>query len=305
MHGHIPTLSRLLQCSAVLAFTLFLIACRREVPVETITSMAVADDKGVMTIRRSHRVAAVSVLHTNFCDHWASLEGRALEFATAPANTPPTLTTNFDATTAFVWSLRETAPPGAGREFYTYAVVWSDYADIIIRNGYNLTAIEIEPAVQDALRNAGTRVNAWSRANCVTAPTVPTEIHIAMVGSGAPVFPASSPERTVQNYVRAVADRDFIAALTSLPASLAPQCRDAIREAISLRESNAMRAVLELTTRRDATAEGRVRVSESFPAGGIQTARSVVFLVQQVDDRWQIVDTSWPATCPARVTRSP
>ena len=60
MHGHIPTLSRLLQYSAVLALALFLMACRREVPVETITSMAVADDKGVMTIRRSHRVAADS-----------------------------------------------------------------------------------------------------------------------------------------------------------------------------------------------------------------------------------------------------
>ena len=305
MHGHIPTLTQLRHCSAVLTLAFFLIACRRETPVETITSMAVRDEKDVITIRRSHRVAAVPVLHTNFCDHWASLEGRASEFATAPANTPPRLTTNFDATTAFVWSLAETAPPGAGREFYAYAVVWSDYADIIIRNGYNLAAVEIDPDMQDALRSAGTRVNAWSRANCVTAPTVATEIHIAMLGSGAPVFPANSPERTVQDYVRAVADRDVIAALASLPASLPPQCRDTVREAISLRESNAMRAVLELTSQRDTTAEVRVRVSESFPAGGIETARSVAFEVQQVDDRWQIVTTSWPAPCPARVTRSP
>lgn len=303
--GRTRTRIRLLQIT-MLALTMLLVACRRETPIETITSIATLGERNVITIRRGPTVPAVPVRLASFCDHWASLAERASEFATAPANTPPDLTTNFDATTAFVWSLAETAPLQATRDFHSYAVAWSAYADRVIRAGYDFSALELDPDLQDSLRSAGSKVNAWSRVHCAAALTVPTDVAVAMLGRGAPVFPANSAEGAVQEYIRAVADRDVTTALSWLPTSLVGRCRDALREAISLRESQDVRAALELTTRRDTTAEVRVRVSESFGSPSSrrpETERSVAFEMQRSGDLWQITGTSWPAPCPPAKVR--
>lgn len=137
------------------------------------------------------------------------------------------------------------------------------------------------------------------------ASAVVVGIAVTMLASGERHYAEGTPERAVQDYLRAVADRDTTAALTYLAPDLAARCEPRPRESISSRSANSLRATLDRSTVRDATAEVRVRVTESYnsdgPFGGSDSSFTQVFVLKQVGGQWRFSEAPWPLSwldCP-------
>jgi len=126
-------------------------------------------------------------------------------------------------------------------------------------------------------------------------------IAITVLASGERQYAEGTPERAVQDYLRAVNDRDATTAMTYLAPALTERCKFE-REPISNRSTRSIRATLERTTVRDSTAEVRVRLTEAYnsdsPFGSGEYTHTQVFVLTQVQGQWRFVDPPWPLYCP-------
>jgi len=128
-------------------------------------------------------------------------------------------------------------------------------------------------------------------------------IAVTMLAGGERKYAEGTPERTVQDYLRAVSDRDATLAMTFLTTDAAKQCDAASRRGISDRGSNTIRATLDRALVRADTAEVRVRLTESYgndsPFSSGQSSNNQTFTLKQTDGTWRLTDSPWPLYCPA------
>ncbi len=126
----------------------------------------------------------------------------------------------------------------------------------------------------------------------------------SVMGGSARTYPDGSPERTVQQYLQAVAANDATRALEFLSADVVKRCADYPRDAISNRGRQGVRATLEGTTLRDGNASVRVTLIESYgsdPFGGGESNISTVFELRQENGAWRLSQSPWPLYCPAPI----
>lgn len=117
-------------------------------------------------------------------------------------------------------------------------------------------------------------------------------------------FDEGTPERAVQEYLKAVEDKDATAAFSFLSPALVARCGSPPREAVTQRGSAAIRAVLEKTVPRGATAAVHVSLTETFrdtPFVASDTDQSLVFELAQVEGEWEFAEMPWPFSyyCPS------
>lgn len=135
----------------------------------------------------------------------------------------------------------------------------------------------------------------------VIAATVLVGIAVTLVAGGAETYPDGTPERTVQDYLRAISDRDATTANSFLAADLAERCAPYHRDLITNRSGTALRATLDRATVRGETADVRVRITEtngSGPFGSDESYQNVVFNLARTDGQWRITEPAWPLYCP-------
>ncbi len=130
-------------------------------------------------------------------------------------------------------------------------------------------------------------------------------IAVTVLAGGERTYEEGTPERAVQDYLRAVGDRDATTALALLAPSIADRCDTIPRDGITDRGTSSIRATLDRTTiRDDGTAEVRVRITESYgsdsPFGGGDSTMTQVFLLTKVDGQWRFSDAPWPTYCPLK-----
>ncbi len=121
---------------------------------------------------------------------------------------------------------------------------------------------------------------------------------VALLAGGEQTFDEGTPERAVQQYLRAAADGDASAALALLTTQAQQRCPD-LRNVIT-RDNLELRATLERTELRDGTAVVRVRLSERYgdpPFGGGESSQTVVFELTQAEGAWRITEPGWPFYC--------
>ena len=127
-------------------------------------------------------------------------------------------------------------------------------------------------------------------------------IAVTMLAGGEREYAEGTPERTVQDYLRAVIDRDHARAMALLAPDLATRCERATRSPIRDRGDEAIRATLDRADIRGGTAEVRVRLTTSYgssdPFSTGEYTRNEVFVLQQADGKWRFTDPPWPLFCP-------
>ena len=127
-------------------------------------------------------------------------------------------------------------------------------------------------------------------------------IAVTTMAGGERTYPSGSPERALQDYLRAVSDRDATTAFSFFAPDLLSKCEPKPRESIANRGSTTIRATLDRATTRDGVAEIRVRLSESYgndgPFGGGDSSFTQTFVLKQVDGQWRFAEAPWPTYCP-------
>ncbi|MEI7925690.1 MAG: hypothetical protein WCI61_05840 [Chloroflexota bacterium] len=130
-------------------------------------------------------------------------------------------------------------------------------------------------------------------------------IVVTTVVGGERAYAPGTPERTVQDYLHAVSDRDATAAFTFLAPDLLAKCEPKPRESISNRGSNTLRATLDRAVTRDGVADVRVRLTESYNSDGPfssgENTFTQSFILQQVSGEWRFSEAPWPIYCPQPV----
>lgn len=134
-------------------------------------------------------------------------------------------------------------------------------------------------------------------------------IVVTSFARGERVYAEGTPERSVQDYLRAVSDRDANRATSYLAPELATRCGQTPRDGITNRSSSSLRATLDRTTYRgDRQAEVQVRLTETYnesPFSGGNSAYTQVFVLTQADGAWRFSKSPWPLYCPAPTPNAP
>lgn len=142
----------------------------------------------------------------------------------------------------------------------------------------------------------------WLAGVCAVVLVIVVAGVLAAMRGGPQSYPADSPEYTVQQYVRAVADRDATKAISYMTSELRDRCDTTPRDAITNRGRSNVRATLENVQRGDKTATVRVGITESYGSGpfdGGDSTQTVVFELVQQADGWRFTDAPWPLYCPS------
>lgn len=112
-------------------------------------------------------------------------------------------------------------------------------------------------------------------------------------------FAAGTPERAVQDYLRAIAERDVPAVEGFISAELHDRCGDVPRDIVQ-RNDYRFRAALEDTVVRADVTEIHVALTETYgspPFGGGESTWTVIFELAQEDGAWRFTETPWPLYC--------
>lgn len=127
-------------------------------------------------------------------------------------------------------------------------------------------------------------------------------IAVTTLAGGEREYAEGSPERVVQDYLRAVSDRDSTRAFSYFDPALLASCGPKPREAITNRGSTSLRATLDRTAVHDGIAEVRVRLTESYnndsPFGSGESTFTQTYILKQVDGAWRFAEAPWPTYCP-------
>ncbi len=127
-------------------------------------------------------------------------------------------------------------------------------------------------------------------------------IAVAVIAGDEQDFPAGSPERAVQRYLRAVEDRDADAAIALYSDDLAARCDlDQLRGNLRRGSNTDFRATLLDTIARDDVTEVRVRLTEYYgddPFNRGESRREQLFVLEQSADGWRFTEPPWPTFCP-------
>lgn len=131
---------------------------------------------------------------------------------------------------------------------------------------------------------------------------------VALTVGGEEAFPEGTPERAVQLYLQAVADRDAATALDFISPALLDECGTIPRDAITSRGNARFRAALDETVPHDARVEVYVTISESYgdpPFGGGESTWPLVLELTDEDGVWRFTQVPWPLYCTPKAERAP
>jgi len=125
---------------------------------------------------------------------------------------------------------------------------------------------------------------------------------VAMIAGDEQDFPAGSPERAVQRYLRAIEDRDTDAAIALFSDDLTARCDlEPLRTNLRQGYNTDFRATLLDTTDRGDTTEVRVRLTEYYgddPFNRGESRRDQLFVLEQSAEGWRFTEPPWPSSCP-------
>lgn len=131
---------------------------------------------------------------------------------------------------------------------------------------------------------------------------VVVSVVVAVLAGDEQDFPAGSPERTVQRYLRAIDDRDAQAAVALFSDDLADRCDlDQLRSNLRRGSDTDFRATLLESTERGDTTEVRVRLTEYYGDGPFDRGESrydQVFVLEQSAEGWRFTEPPWRSFCP-------
>ena len=142
----------------------------------------------------------------------------------------------------------------------------------------------------------------WLAGVCAVVLVIVVVGVLAAMRGGAQTYSTDSPEYAVQQYVRAVADRDATKAISYMSSDLQARCDTLPRDAITNRGRSNVRATLQDVQRNGSTATVRVGITENFGSGpfdGGDSTQQVVFELRQQAGVWQFTDAPWPLYCPS------
>lgn len=127
-------------------------------------------------------------------------------------------------------------------------------------------------------------------------------IAVTVVAGGERRYAEGTPERLVQDYLRAVSDRDTMLAYTYLTPDLAKRCENGARDGIASRGNSTFRATLEKATVRGDRAEVRARITQTYgtdsPFNSGESTMSQAFQLVRVGGAWRLSESPWPLYCP-------
>ena len=170
------TLPRAVVLGLIGATTLLLAACSAGKPAATPTPTVDHSAHATGTASGS-ATAATSTAPAGFCVDWFKLSAESARFSAAqnasPAQ-PEVLRSSIEATTSYLKSLAQTAPPDIKTDFTTYAQWWTDFSADMARVNYDFTKVTSDPALQKAMQattepkfsQASANISAWVSKNC-------------------------------------------------------------------------------------------------------------------------------------------
>lgn len=135
----------------------------------------------------------------------------------------------------------------------------------------------------------------------VVALAVVGSIAVSVTADHGPDYAEGTPERAVQDYLRAVADRDATRALAFFSTALSDRCASVSRESITRRGDSGFRATLDRTSQRDGRTIIDVSLTEVYgsgPFGRSESTQSLVFELVQENGVWRLSEAPWPFYCP-------
>ena len=152
--------------------------------------------------------------------------------------------------------------------------------------------------------------NRWlAIVGALIALAVVAGIVVTSFARGERLYPEGSPERTVQDYLHAVSDRDASKATSYLSPELTTRCEQTPRDGITNRSASSLRATLDRTTyRSDRQAEVQVRLTETYnesPFMGGNSTNTQVFVLTQTSGGWRFSESPWPLYCPPPTPNAP
>lgn len=134
-----------------------------------------------------------------------------------------------------------------------------------------------------------------------TVALIAVSLGVALIGDSEADLAPSSPEGTVQAYLRSVADRDATAALAFYSDELASRCEvSQIRDSLRFGPDD-FRATLGDVTRRGDDTEVVVRLTQMYgygPFGRSESTFEQIFVLQETSEGWRFVEAPWPSWCP-------
>lgn len=117
----------------------------------------------------------------------------------------------------------------------------------------------------------------------------------------------TTPEGTVQAYLRTVAEKDATAALAFYSDDLARSCEvSAIRDSLRYGADD-FRASLDDVTVRGDTTEVSVALTQIYGSGPFDRGESTfqqVFVLVETSEGWRFSEPPWPSWCPRSVPTS-
>jgi len=118
-------------------------------------------------------------------------------------------------------------------------------------------------------------------------------------------YDVSTPEGTVQAYLRAVAEGDATAAYAFYGASLQEHCDVTyLRDSLRWGAENFRASLRDVVTRED-TVEVRISLVQTYGSGPFGRSESVfdqVFVLEESPDGWRFTEAPWPSWCPVPAT---
>jgi hypothetical protein len=142
----------------------------------------------------------------------------------------------------------------------------------------------------------------------VIAAATALAVVVALASGGEEPFPDGTPERAVQLYLQAVADRDASTALDFISPALLDECGAIPRDAVTGRRDARFRATLDETVSRDARVDVHVTITESYgdaPFGGGENSWPQVLELSDENGVWRFTQVPWPLYCVPKAERAP
>ncbi len=146
-----------------------------------------------------------------------------------------------------------------------------------------------------------TRSTRWLLAVIAVVAALTVVAVLIATTTGEDELDPDTPEGAVQEYLRAIADRDAEAAHAWFSSELQQRCAVShVRDALQYGPGD-FRAQLSEVIQRDGTVDVFVDISQRYEGDllGNDSTFSQVFSLTEEDGAWRFVDDPWPVYCPA------
>jgi len=167
------------------------------------------------------------------------------------------------------------------------------------------------PTVVVSAAREGPRMGASARwlvaVGGVIATAVIVSVVVAVLGNREQEFDPGTPEAAVQDYLRAIAERDTTRAFSVISHAIDEECAPFPSDAIIYGVADRFSARLKETVERGDRTEVRVALTESWGSGPFDSGESNwehTFVLIYEDGQWRFDEVPWPLYCPTAFSGS-